>query len=411
MKKRVVITGIGLVTPVGNNVNDSWDAICNGRSGVGPITGFDAKDHKTQIAAEVKGFDPSTVLDPKEQKRTHKFISFAIATADMAIKDSGLVIDEGNATRIGVITGCGLGGLDMVENTTLLIDKRGPSRVSPFFIPMLIGNMAPGMISIKFGVKGPGSSVATACAASTHAIGDAFRTIQNGYADAMITGGTESVITPTCVAGFNALRALSTRNDEPHKASRPFDKDRDGFVVGEGSGMLILESLDHAKERGAKIYAEVVGFGMNSDGYHMTAPSPDGKGAADCMAEAINDADIETNSVNYINAHGTSTDLNDLSETKAIKTVFGEHARKLKISSTKSMTGHLLGAAGSIEAVFTALSIKNGIVPGTVNLENPGDGCDLDYTPNISVNMDIDYALTNSFGFGGLNASLLLKKY
>ncbi|MCP3923439.1 MAG: beta-ketoacyl-ACP synthase II [Desulfobacterales bacterium] len=411
MKKRVVITGVGLVTPVGNNVEDSWDAICSGKSGVGPITSFDAKDHKTQIAAEVKGFDPSTVLNPKEQKRTHKFISYAIATADMAIKDAGLVIDENNAARVGVITGCGLGGLDMVENTTLLIEKRGPSRVSPFFIPMLIGNMAPGMISIKFGVKGPGSSVATACAASTHAIGDAYRTIQNGYADAMITGGTESVITPTCVAGFNALRALSTRNDDPEKASRPFDLDRDGFVVGEGSGMLILESLDHAKKRGAKIYAEIKGFGMNSDGYHMTAPSPGGEGAADCMEEAIKDAGVEKQNVDYINAHGTSTDLNDLSETKAIKTVFKDHAKKIKISSTKSMTGHLLGAAGSIEAVFTALSIKNGIAPGTINFENPGEGCDLDYTPNKSINMDINCALTNSFGFGGLNASLLLKKY
>ncbi len=411
MKKRVVITGVGLVTPVGNNVEDSWNAICSGKSGVGPITSFDAKDHKTQIAAEVKGFDPSTVLAPKEQKRTHKFISYAIATADMAIKDAGLVIDKSNATRVGVITGCGLGGLDMVENTTLLIEKRGPSRVSPFFIPMLIGNMAPGMISIKFGVKGPGSSVATACAASTHAIGDAYRTIQNGYADAMIAGGTESVITPTCIAGFNALRALSTRNDDPEKASRPFDKDRDGFVVGEGSGMLILESLDHAIKRGAKIYSEIKGYGMNSDGYHMTAPSPDGEGAAECMEEAIKDAGVSKQNINYINAHGTSTDLNDLSETQAIKTVFKDRAKELKISSTKSMTGHLLGAAGSIEAVFTALSIKNGIAPGTINFENPGDGCDLDYTPNKSVKMNIDCALTNSFGFGGLNASLLLQKY
>ena len=333
------------------------------------------------------------------------------AASRMAVEDAQLTIDETNGHRIGVITGCGLGGLQMLEETAHMVRDSGPRRVSPFFIPMIIGNMAPGMISIQLGAKGPNSSVATACAAGSHAIGNAVDAIRMGRADAMITGGVESVVTESCIAGFGAMKALSTRNSEPQKASRPFDRDRDGFVVGEGCGILVLESLEHALERGARIYAEMAGFGMSGDGHHMTAPPPDGDGAVRCMQAAVDDAGINAADIGYINAHGTSTQINDLYESRAIKTIFGEHAPKVPISSTKSMTGHLLGGAGGIETVFTALVLERGIMPPTINLDNPADECDLDYIPNEARKAEVEYAMSNSFGFGGTNASLILKRF
>lgn len=411
LERRVVITGVGLITPLGIGVDDTWSALCAGKSGVGEITRFDATNFNTKIAAEVKGFDPADYMEKKEARRLETFIQYAIASTRMAVDDASLTIDDTNADRIGVLTGCGLGGLNMLEITAHTVQNKGPKRASPFFIPMLIGNMAPGMISIIFGAKGPNSSVATACAAGTHAVGDAFEIIKYGRADAMITGGVESVITPTCLAGFGAMKALSTRNDDPLKASRPFDKDRDGFVVGEGAGIIIIESLDHAQERGAKIYAELVGYGMSGDGYHITSPPPNGEGATRCMLSAIEDAGIQPDQVDYINAHGTSTPLNDLYETRAIKAAFGEAAGKVPISSTKSMTGHLLGGAGGVETVFTALAVQNDIVPPTINHESPGEECDLDYVPNVARKTEVTYAMSNSFGFGGTNASLILKKY
>ncbi|MGD9007326.1 MAG: beta-ketoacyl-ACP synthase II [Desulfobacteraceae bacterium] len=411
MQRRVVITGIGLVTPLGIGVDESWSALCAGKSGIGEITRFDTNGYGTKIAGEVKAFNPNDFMEKKEAKRMETFIAYAIAATRMALEDSGFKIDDTNAHRIGVLTGCGLGGLHMLEVTAHTVETKGPKRASPFFIPMLIGNMAPGMISIIFGAKGPNSSVATACAAGSHAVGDAFEIVKYGRADAMITGGVESVITRTCIAGFGAMKALSTRNDDPQKASRPFDKDRDGFVVGEGSGILILESLDHALERGAKIYAEVVGYGMSGDGYHITSPPPDGDGARRCMLAAIEYAGIEPGQIDYINAHGTSTPLNDLYESRAIKATFGDAAKKVAISSTKSMTGHLLGGAGGVETVFSALTIKHGIIPPTINHNTPGDECDLDYVPNVARKSDVTYAMSNSFGFGGTNASLILKKY
>ncbi len=411
MERRVVITGIGLLTPLGIGVEETWSALCAGKSGLGEITRFDTTDYNTKIAGEVKGFNANDFMAKKEAKRMESFIAYAIAASRMAVEDSGLIIDASNAHRVGVITGCGLGGLNMLEITAHTVQNKGPNRVSPFFIPMLIGNMAPGMISIMFGAKGPNSSVATACAAGSHATGDAFEKIKYGRADAMITGGVESVVTPTCIAGFGSMKALSTRNDDPQRASRPFDRDRDGFVVGEGSGIMILEALEHAQERGAKIYAEIVGLGMSGDGYHITSPPPDGEGAARCMQAALEDAGIQADQIDYINAHGTSTPLNDLYETRAIKMAFGDAAYKVPISSTKSMTGHLLGGAGGVETVFTALTIQNGIIPPTINLENPGEECDLDYVPNKARNADVTYAMTNSFGFGGTNGSLILKKF
>jgi len=411
VNRRVVITGLGLITPVGIGVEASWRSLCAGISGIGPITEFDTADYKTKIAGEVNGFDPAEYLSRKEAKRTSRFIAFAVATARMALEDSGLVIDEANGNRIGVATGCGLGGLSYLEETSRIVREEGPRRVSPFFIPMIIGNMAPGMISIHTGAKGPNLSLATACAAGAHAIGDAYKLINRGETDAMITGGVEAVVTPTCIAGFNSMKALSTRNDEPTKASRPFDRDRDGFVVGEGCGLLVLESLEGALARGATIHAEICGYGLTGDGYHMTSPSPDGEGAARCMQAAIDDAGLDYQQIDYINAHGTSTPLNDLYETRSIKTVFKENAPKIPISSTKSMTGHLLGGAGGIETAFTALTIKEGIIPPTINLENPGDECDLDYVPQVARKTPVAFAMTNSFGFGGTNASLILKRY
>jgi len=402
---------VGLITPLAIGVEQTWSALIAGKSGIGEITRFDTSDYGTKIAGEVKGFNAEDFMPKKDAKRTEPFIAYAIAASRMALEDSGLTIDSSNAHRIGVLTGCGLGGLQMLELTAHTVDNVGPKRVSPFFIPMLIGNMAPGMISIQLGAKGPNSSVATACAAGAHAVGDAFELIKYGKADAMITGGVESVITRTCIAGFGAMKALSTRNDDPQRASRPFDRDRDGFVVGEGCGMLILESLDHALERGARIYAEMAGYGMSGDGYHMTSPPPDGDGAARCMQAALDDAGIKASDLGYINAHGTSTPLNDLYEKRAIKTVLGEFAQKVPVSSTKSMTGHLLGGAGGVESVFTALVLKHGILPPTINLENPGEECDLDYIPNEARKVDVTYAMSNSFGFGGTNAALILKKY
>lgn len=411
MDRRVVITGVGLITPLGIGVKQSWEALCAGKSGIGEITRFDASGFPTRIAGEVKNFNPEDFLPKKDAKRTQLFIAYAVAAARMAIEDSRLVINEANANRVGVLTGCGLGGLDILEENTKILQDKGPRRVSPFFIPMMIGNMAPGMISIQLGAKGPNASIATACAAGTHAVGEAYKIISRGAADAMITGGVESVVTPTCLAGFSALKALSTRNDDPQRASRPFDKDRDGFVVGEGSGILILETLENALSRGAHIYAEVCGFGMSGDGFHMTAPAPDGEGAARCMQAAIDDAGISHTAIDYINAHGTSTDLNDVYETKAIKAVFREKAYSIPISSTKSMTGHLLGGAGGIESVFTALAIHDSIIPPTINLDSPDKDCDLDYVPNVARKAELEYAMSNSFGFGGTNACVVLKKY
>ena len=410
MDRRVVITGVGLVTPLGIGVDETWQALCAGKSGIAEISSFDATGYATRIAAQVRGFDPADHLPKKEAKRTSAFIAYAIAATRMALADSGLVIDESNGDRVGVLTGCGLGGLHILEEVTRIVDKKGPKRVTPFFIPMMIGNMAPGMISIHFGAKGPNASVATACAAGSHAIGDAVNLIRNGAADAMIAGGVESTITETAIAGFNAMKALSTRNDEPEKASRPFDADRDGFVIGEGCGIMILETMDAALARGATIYAEVAGYGMSGDGFHMTSPSPDGDGAVRCMQAAIDDAGLTNESVDYINAHGTSTPLNDLYETRAIKTVFKEHAYNLCVSSTKSMTGHLLGGAGGIEGVFSALAIHHSMIPPTINYDTPDGECDLDYVPNTARKKEINVAMSNSFGFGGTNATLIFKK-
>ena len=411
MSRRVVITGLGLVTPLGIGVDETWSALCEGRSGIGEITRFDTTEFTTKIAGEVKDFNAEDFLPKKDANRTEKFIAYAVAGARMALENARLTIDDTNGPRVGVITGCGLGGLEMLETTARTVQEKGPKRCSPFFIPRLIGNMAPGMISIHLGAKGPNISVATACAAGAHAIGDACNTILRGQADAMITGGVESVITPTCVAGFNAMKALSTRNDDPQKASRPFDRDRDGFVVGEGAGILILEELDHALDRGATILAEMAGYGQSGDGYHMTSPSPDGDGMIRCMQAALDSAGITCEAIDYINAHGTSTPLNDLYETRAIKKVFGDFAPRIPISSTKSMTGHLLGGAGGIETSFTVLALKNSIIPPTINLENPGEECDLDYVPKVARQADIAYAMSNSFGFGGTNASLVVKRY
>jgi len=396
---------------LGIGVDETWTALCKGQSGISEITRFDASGFDTKIAGEVKNFHPKDFLSKKEAKRTQLFIAYAVAASRMALENSGLTIDKTNENRIGVLTGCGLGGLELLEKTTVALQKKGPQRVTPFYIPMIIGNMAPGMISIYLGAKGPNSSIATACASGTHAVGDAFKIIKRGAADAMIAGGVESVITPTCIAGFNAMKALSVRNDPPEKASRPFDRDRDGFVVGEGCGILIMETLEAALERGARIYAEICGYGMSGDGFHMAAPAPEGEGAARCMAAALADSNMPFDKIDYINAHGTSTQLNDVYETKAIKSVFKEKASSLAVSSTKSMTGHLLGGAGGIETVFTALTIAEGIIPPTINLEHPDEECDLDYVPNKARKMDVKTAMTNSFGFGGTNAALILKKY
>lgn len=411
METRVVVTGLGLVTPIGIGVQETWENLCQGKSGIGPITRFDASSFRTRIAGEIKGFKAEDFIAQKLTKRLDVFVHYALAGARMAMEQSGLKISPELAPQVGVMTGCGLGGLRTLEDTHTVLMARGPERISPFFIPMLIANMAPGQIAIEYGAKGPNLSIETACAAGNHAIGDSFKLIQRGAAKAMICGGVEAVITPLAVGGFNAMRALSTRNEEPEKASRPFDKDRDGFVIAEGCGIMILEALDFALERGAPILAEIAGYGLTGDAYHMTAPSPDGDGAIRCMQMALDDAGLKPEDVQYINAHGTSTDLNDAAETRAIKAVFQDHSRKLAVSSTKSMTGHLLGGAGGVESVFTVLTIKEDCIPPTMNLDNPDPQCDLDYVPNRARKARVDVAMTNSFGFGGTNAVLLFKKY
>ena len=410
-RRRVVVTGMGLITPLGMGVRATWENLIEGKSGIRKIAHFDASAFQTQIAGEVEGFNPEDYIEPKEVKKTDRFIHFAIAATKMAMDDSGMKITKSNTERVGVIVGSGMGGLNAIEHYHSVLLEKGPKRISPFFIPMLLINLASGQISIKFGARGPNSAVATACAAGSHSIGDAYKIIQRGVADAMIAGGTEAVITPLGIGGFNAMRALSTRNDEPEKASRPFNVDRDGFVMGEGAGIMILESLESALSRGTKIYAEVVGYGMTADAHHITSPAPVGEGAARCMAMALRDGGIEHSGVDYINAHGTSTKYGDELESNAIKTVFGEHAYKVAISSTKSMTGHLLGAAGGVEAIISVLSIYNDIVSPTINLNNPDPECDLDYVPHKSRKMTVNYALSNSFGFGGTNACLLFKKF
>jgi 3-oxoacyl-[acyl-carrier-protein] synthase II len=402
---------MGIVSPLGIGLDDNWQAICQGKSGIGPITKFDTAEYPAKIAGEVKNFDPDQYIDKKDQKKMDVFIQYALAAGSMAIKQSGLIIDESNADRVGVLVGSGLGGLQTIEKYHTLLLQNGPKKVSPFFVPMLIVNLAPGQISIYFGCRGPNSSVVTACATGNHSIGEASRIIQRGDADAMIAGGVESTITPLAVAGFCALKALSTRNNEPEKASRPFEKNRDGFVMAEGAGILVLENLESAKQRGASIFAEVIGFGCNADAYHITAPSPGGEGAARCMQIAIDDAGIKPGDIDYINAHGTSTPMNDLSETIAMKTVFKDHVKNLPVSSTKSMTGHLLGAAGGVEAIFSILSIKHGIIPPTINYDEPDPECDLDYVPNVARKKDVRIVMSNSFGFGGTNATLIFKTF
>lgn len=410
-KRRVVVTGLGTVTPLGIGVEKTWKGLISGESGVKNITRFDPKDIPTRIAAEVTDFDPSHWIDQKEIKKMDRFIHFAIAASQMAMDDSGLRINSTNADRTGVIVGSGMGGMASIEYYHSVLIEKGPRRISPFFIPMTIINLASGQISIRFGAKGPNSAPVTACAAGTNAIGDAFKIIQRGDADVMITGGAESVITPLAIGGFCSMKALSTRNHEPRKASRPFDRDRDGFVMGEGSGIVILEELESALKRGAHIYAEIIGYGMSGDAYHMSTPAPNGEGAARCMAMALRDSGIGPSEVNYINAHGTSTKYGDELETIAIKTVFGDHAYKLRVSSTKSMTGHLLGAAGGVEAVVSVLALYRGIIPPTINLDNPDAGCDLDYVPNRAVEARFNVVMSNSFGFGGTNACIVFRRY
>ena len=411
MHRRVVVTGIGLVSALGIGTNETWAALLAGTSGVTRITKFDVSGYATQIAAEVKGFDPLAFIEKKDVKKMDLFIQYAVAAAQFAMDDSRLEITADNAPNIGVYIGSGIGGFITIEREHEALLNGGPRKVSPFFIPSAIINLASGQVSIRFGAKGPNSATCTACSASAHAIGDAYEIIKRCDADAMIAGGSEAAICAMSVGGFGQLRALSTRNDEPARASRPFDKDRDGFIIGEGAGVLILEELEHARRRGAKIYAEIVGYGMSSDAYHMTAPSEDGDGARRVMAMAIRKAGIAPDEVDYINAHGTSTPYNDRLETLAIHNCFGDHARKLAISSTKSMTGHLLGGAGGLEAGITALAVHNQIAPPTINLDNPDPECDLDYVPHQSRTMAITYALSNSFGFGGTNAALLFKRY
>jgi 3-oxoacyl-[acyl-carrier-protein] synthase II len=411
MKRRVVVTGLGIVSPLGLGVKENETALFEGSSGVGFIKTFTPDENfPVKIAGEVKGFDPEQYIDHKNVKKMDRFIHYAVACSKMALEDSGVEINDQNAERVGVIVGVGLGGLPAIEKYHDVFRERGVKKITPFFIPMLIANLASGQVSIMFGAKGPNSCVVTACATGTHSIGEATRFIQYGDADVMFAGGTESVITPLCVGGFNASKALSTRNDDPQGASRPFDKDRDGFVIGEGGGVLILEELEIAKKRGAKIYGEIIGYGLNGDAYHITAPSPRGEGAARCLKLALNNAGINKEDVDYINAHGTSTTA-DATETQAIKTTFGDHAYNLAVSSTKSMTGHLLGAAGGVEAIFTLLAMQKGVIPPTINYTTPDPECDLDYVPNEARERNLNICVSNSFGFGGTNGVLIFKKF
>lgn len=409
-RRRVAVTGVGLVSPLATGTDATWEAIAAGRSGVGPLTRIDPEPYSAKIAGEVSDFVATDFMDRKQARRSSLYIQFAVAAASIALADSDLEIGDDNAERVAVFIGCGIGGLPLMEEMKEILLERGASRVSPFFIPGLAANMAAGQVSIQFGAKGPNGCPSTACTSGLHAIGEAFRQIQHGYADSAIAGGTEGVVTPLAFAGFGAMRALSTRNDEPERACRPWDKDRDGFVIGEGSGVLILEELESATARGARIYAEVVGYGMGGDAHHISAPQPDGEGAAQVMRNAILDAGLDPTDVGYINAHGTSTPLGDVSEVRAIKTVFGEHAYKLAVSSTKSATGHLLGAAGGLETGLMAMAMDRQILPPTINHDEPGEECDLDFVPNEARSVDLEYALTNSFGFGGTNGALVLKR-
>jgi 3-oxoacyl-[acyl-carrier-protein] synthase II len=412
-QRRVVVTGMGIVSPVGSTIDSAWEAICNGRSGINTVKSFDASHMKTRIAGEVIDFEVADYLSPREAKRMDNFVHYGYAAGVDALTDSGLV-EEGSGfdpERVGCAIGSGIGGLETIENTTKAYMQGGPRKVSPFFIPGSIINMIGGYLSINYNLKGPNLAIVTACSTATHSIGSAMRMIQYGEADAMLAGGGEFATTPTSMSGFISARAMSTLNDSPEKASRPWDRDRDGFVLSNGAGVVVLEELEHARKRGAKIYAEVIGFGMSADAFHMTAPPDDGEGAARCMRVAIKDAGVNPQEVDYINAHGTSTPLGDLAETIATKTIFGQHAYKLAVSSTKSMTGHLLGAAGGVEAIFTSLSVRDGIIPPTINLENPSDDCDLDYVPNTARETDLNVAISNSFGFGGTNGSLVFRKF
>ncbi len=406
--RRVVVTGLGIISSVGKDVSESWKSVCEGKSGIGKITNFDPTEFYSQIGGEIKSYDPLTYFDRKEVRKYDPYIQFALIAADEAIKDSGFT---GDNNRFGAYIGSGIGGISTIEANEQILLKRGPSRISPFFLPASIANLATGHVSIKHGLKGPNLANVTACATSTHSIGDSFRIIQRGEADVMVAGGAEYPITPLGVAGFSVMRALSTRNDDPEKASRPFDKDRDGFVVAEGAAVVVLEDLEHAVKRGAKIYAEIVGYGFRGDAYHMTAPDPEADGAYRTMKAAVNDADIKPEEIDYINAHGTSTPLNDKLETLAIKRLLQDKASKVSISSTKSMTGHMLGATGGVEAVFSVLAIRNSFIPPTINYDNQDEGMDLDYTPNKGVKKNVKYALSNSFGFGGTNGSLIFKRF
>jgi 3-oxoacyl-[acyl-carrier-protein] synthase II len=409
--RRVVLTGLGALTPIGNTAEEMWSALTQGRSGIGPITKFDAAAYPTRIAGEIKNFDPLAYVDKKDARRLDPYLQYAIASAVQAVTDASLDPAKVDPERFGVLIGSGIGGITTLLDGEHVLLQKGPDRVSPFIIPMLIINMASGLVSMRFGAKGPNSSVVTACATGNHAIGDAFKLIRYGEADVMIAGGAEAMIVPLTIAGFCAMKAMSTRNDDPQKASRPFDADRDGFVCGEGAGIVVIEALDHAVRRDARIYAEVIGYGMTGDAHHMTAPDPEGDGAARAMTLALRSAKLQAGEVDYLNAHGTSTPYNDKFETMAIKRVFGEHARKLAVSSTKSMTGHLLGAAGGVEAVATALALHHGVLPPTINYETPDPECDLDYVPNQARKQDVEVALSNAFGFGGTNATLAFRKY
>jgi 3-oxoacyl-[acyl-carrier-protein] synthase II len=413
LKRRVVVTGLGLICGVGNTAEETWKALQAGKSGVNTITSFDTTGFACTIAAEVKGFDPLQFVEKKELKKMGRFIHLALAASEEALKMSGLEITEQNSGRVGVHIGSGIGGFDIIEREHTNLMQGGPRKISPFFIPAAIINLAAGHVSMKFGAKGPNEATATACTTSCHSIGDAARIIQYGDAEVMIAGGTEAAVTPMGIGGFAAMRALSTRNDAPEKASRPWDKDRDGFIVGEGAGILILEEYEHAKARGAKILAEFIGYGTSGDAYHITSPAPEHEGAYRCMENAIRDAGLKLTDIDYVNAHGTSTPIGDVLESKAVRNLFGEHAisKKLAVSSTKSMTGHLLGGAGGLEAGITVLALRDGVLPPTINIDNQDPECDLDYVPNVSRNRDITYALSNSFGFGGTNGSLIFKKW
>jgi 3-oxoacyl-[acyl-carrier-protein] synthase II len=411
MKRRVVITGVGAVTPLGVGVEESWQALCQGKSGVATVTAFDASDFRTRVAGEVKGFDPHDFIDRKLVRRGDRFIHFALAATRMALEDSGLRIDASNGERVGVSVGTAMGGIESIEKNHRLLLEGARQQISPFFVPSFLCNMATGQVAIQFGAKGANMCSVTACASGTHAIGDAARVIQSGEVDAMIAGGAEAAIRPLVFAGLEPVKVMTARNGEPEKASRPFDKERDGFVIGEGAGIVILEELESALNRGARIYGEVLGYGFNSDAYHITAPDPDGAGAASCMKMALDDAGISTNQVDYINAHGTSTVLNDLSETRAIKSVFGKRSQKIPISSNKSMIGHMWAGAGAVEAISCLLTINQGIIPPTINYETPDPECDLDYVPNVARRAEVKIALSNSFGFGSTNGSLILGKF